>query len=74
MGGDRLKPGDCVAIVSGAFAGMLGLVVSHDEAVARWPDTPAHPAVERGEALWVVLRILDHEVPVVLSADQFAAR
>jgi transcription antitermination factor NusG len=73
MGDAPFRPGDRVRIVSGVFAGMSGVVISHAEAVARCPDAPANPEVDRGEAFWVVARIFNQELPIVQSADQLAA-
>ena len=53
MGHAAFRPCDRVTVVSGAFDTMPGSVISHAEAVARWPDASEQPEVERAEAYWV---------------------
>jgi hypothetical protein len=79
------KPGDRVTVLSGAFAGASGTVVTLAELVARWPDNnfadPVHPwpdiptqqQVDRAEAYRVMVQAFGHDVSLLLFADQLAA-
>jgi transcription antitermination factor NusG len=79
------KPGDRVTVLSGAFAGVSGTVVTLAELVARWtdnnfadpaypwPDLPTQQQVDRGEAYRVMVQAFGHDVPLLLFADQIAA-
>ena len=63
-------PGDRVRIVAGSFVGMLGTIITPDEATRLVPGAFIGPEVGEGKAYWLTINVFGHEVPIELWTEQ----
>ncbi|MGL6076230.1 MAG: KOW motif-containing protein [Fimbriiglobus sp.] len=70
--GEPIRPGDKVRILSGAYEGNEGTILSSAEALARWPDSPTVPAVDWGGLNWVLTRSSYGDSLVLMEPNELA--